>query len=1804
MNEENVTDDAITREETRKPRVKKIKLLTKSPSGEDVALKHIVKHFRDTLEWHHRGSIPLEDGKRHWTIDLDSPLSIWTKDHNQEWVDQFRPMEPGKDSPLCQRCDAFNHCRNPFIKPWGSQDPLITVVYEYISLAEDSRGEGGGGMSAQLMDTLSIVAQKLKFPFDRIRWLPLTRCRMSKDHKMVAKSKANYCGLYAVQDIMMYPPTILMPIGSVCLGYFSYKSNAQDWGGKVMTYRGWPDDWLMEAKYSRPVDDKKRGHPIFGQQDTEFKTTLFPLQTLGIVKATQNQQIMSAWLKSAAKAMRMAMEGIRPKEYILPHYRLTKDPDEVITALQWLINNPGTLVAFDTETTGLKAFAEGMGAVFVMLRWQDTTGPQAIGFPWDWPESPMKPHLARVAPHLNKALESSVIVGHNLSFDALFAHTNFEGSDLDKLADACVYDTWHEAFVLRQARGSLSLDMMASQHVPELSGYDEDFTILIALYPELLDPEDGGHYAKCPEEFWDTHFKSYVMGDVEVTYKTHGVMREKLSECKSYRIPLAHPERRGEFRHYTTMSRQQVYDKVVSPAARALIKMMGRGLKVDLKELSFQEEMFPQLIFEARKKLREITPEVLEWCEHMEASEPGWFLDLESKDHLREILYNKMRMPIKAITAAGLQKIKDGHFYVDDINDILGPIDKAERAIRKISRDDKDFSEKWKDLLKFIAIDKFSLNGLSAENPRIRPLLEYRSIFKQYASYIRTIRNITTKGIDKKARTKGQHLARDGMVHAQFLITGTRSGRLSCVDGSTLLKILKSDGQVELVEIKDVDPTQHVSIMTHRGRWRPITAKFFKGYEDMFSVKSKSGRQIICTNKHRFLTPSGWKHLKDLGVGSKLSCDSSFKLDALTMGDGQGGRDQIPGRGHNDSRIDQVRFQPENSASNVGPLSFRAWGADGTVISESPINEALWKSKWFPAPNDNHSREGVEVLHRERPEHRHDGQEVWNHVASCAAKPPSVEFDSQSMVIQSTSRPDPRPTREAVCIQSTCSGGMENKRREQGKVCARDVQMLYVGSHDITLDSRLGQQCISVIVEERAEKDSINLLVHKPTRDDSGLGSGGQQHSVCSSSKHLKQNGGRLCHHRHQRGGRGGWTLSYEGGRHEDGQPDEAAWAKGPAFFTPRDEEQHPASHGENIEVDTITEISPVGIRSVWDIQVDEDHSYTAHGFINHNSRDPNLQQLPARGQVKRIYVSRFGDQGCLYQGDLSQIELRLIAAACGDEAMVDAYVKGIDLHSLTMSKIFRMPYAHCVKDHVSALQKAGKDKEAKECEMKRKIAKCVDPLTIVSVDGQVMRMGDIHSGREEDTFYPISHRTIQGPQGPVPLKHFYSNGVKRRLLVCSKRGLVVCSENHPLLMADGTLRKAKDIKKWDVMAEPVPMPGHTINPQVPFNPVGLDHVGQPEKIHVNTDLAYLLGTELGRQRSLKLPNWLFNATDDIKINFLAGWFDTDGSCRQGSLCGCTKSWTLAQDISVLLHSLGMQFSVSPGLNKTHDGWYYRVIVSLHDTWSVFKSVLRHPGKRDRIRPPRGSRHAKPNLCMGVIELDPGHVVDVEVDTPEHLFVTNNLCSRNTINFLTGYGGGAQGLQATLAQDGVYKTLEECEAFLEAFFDSYPALRRYLAFYKGFIEKNGVAVSMLGRVRIFEEVGSEDKGLVSKALRAGCNHLIQATASDMMLCCICAIESLMRDAGLKSILISTVHDSLLIDCIREELPAVHEIVMGVFTRIPEVLETWLGDEVDLSWTRVVPYDGDSEVGKNYLDMVKLSHHGNDWADIFKRIDEE
>jgi DNA polymerase I-like protein with 3'-5' exonuclease and polymerase domains len=1041
-------------------------------TGQLISLKGVAKVHRDVLVYHH-GTHPYPPKGVATAIDVEAPLA--RGDLLQE---RDATLQPGPRSPICLRC-GLDQCgaKHPYFKPTGPASPLITIVLESVSPKEDARGElASDGVAAFMAKIIDGMAKDTGVSSSQVRWSPLTRCAARQGKRPNYQSKGNHCRAHLVQDLLDHPPRLIIPVGSTALGMLSHKSSAQDWGGRLLTYRGWPDDWLTDPAFALPRPDPRRpdatvvGHPLFGPIPNT-RIPMVPLQSPRIIYGSQNPQVILRWKRQLRHAIDLAISGVKAATYTRPWYRVTEDPDEIEAALRGLTEHPGTLVAYDTETTGLLPWAEGAAIVFMMFRWERDGQPRSIGFPWDFGPSethpsgsPILPHIPRLAPVVVEALRSSVVVGHNITFDALFTVANVPGADIESIIPSMRYDTWHMCYTMRQQRGSLGLEVIAYDYAPDLAGYEEDMTLLIELHRDLLHPGEGkgGHYANCPRDKWESHLVPYVMGDVEVAMAAQRQVQRRLEELKSYKIPLAHPGERGRFRLFRPMTRAEVYQHTISPAARLLMKMMARGMKIDLGELANQEDLFPKKLLEAREQLRQSNSKIVEWCRQQEATEPNWVFDLEKTDVLRDLLFHVLQFPVERLTDAGVK------IYGEEMD---GTIPQAE-------------------LLKYAKVDKFTLNRMAVTNPSIRPLLEYRKLFKQYSAYVRPMRNAYFEGLDKKARDKHPNISRDGYVHAQFLLTGTRSGRLS--------------------------------------------------------------------------------------------------------------------------------------------------------------------------------------------------------------------------------------------------------------------------------------------------------------------------------------------------------------------------------------------------------------------------------------SASPNLQQLTRDSVVKRLYISRFGERGYLYQGDLSQIELRLIAAACGDESMVGAYVKGIDLHSLTMSRIFKLPYEECTKDHQMWLQKQGRDKDAKQHELRRKIGK-------------------------------------------------------------------------------------------------------------------------------------------------------------------------------------------------------------------------------------------------------------------------------------------------SLNFLTGYGGGAYGFQAMLANDAVYYEIEECEHFLNSFFDSYPSLREYLAYYKRFIADTGVAVSISGRVRVFEEVFSDSSEFISKALRAGCNHLIQATASDMMLICMGAIEGLMRQEGMESILVSTVHDSLVIDAVREELPAIHELVMWVFNNIPEVLRQWLGPEADLSWL-IVPFSGDCAVGRNYLDTRNLPAVNVDWDEVLSAID--
>lgn len=74
---------------------------------------------------------------------------------------------------------------------------------------------------------------------------------------------------------------------------------------------------------------------------------------------------------------------------------------------------------------------------------------------------------------------------------------------------------------------------------------------------------------------------------------------------------------------------------------------------------------------------------------------------------------------------------------------------------------------------------------------------------------------------------------------------------------------------------------------------------------------------------------------------------------------------------------------------------------------------------------------------------------------------------------------------------------------------------------------------------------------------------------------------------------------------------------------------------------------------------------------------EPNLQNIPVRQdigrQFRRVFTKSHED-GILVGADYSQVELRVMAHLSGDSALIDSFEQHSDIHTMTASRVFRVP--------------------------------------------------------------------------------------------------------------------------------------------------------------------------------------------------------------------------------------------------------------------------------------------------------------------------------------------------------------------------------------------------------------------------------------------------------------------------------------------------------------------------------------------------
>ena len=85
------------------------------------------------------------------------------------------------------------------------------------------------------------------------------------------------------------------------------------------------------------------------------------------------------------------------------------------------------------------------------------------------------------------------------------------------------------------------------------------------------------------------------------------------------------------------------------------------------------------------------------------------------------------------------------------------------------------------------------------------------------------------------------------------------------------------------------------------------------------------------------------------------------------------------------------------------------------------------------------------------------------------------------------------------------------------------------------------------------------------------------------------------------------------------------------------------------------------------------------------SSSNPNLQNIPIRteegNKIRAAFCAKDKENSLILSADYSQIELRLLAHVSGDTNLVEAFKSGVDVHTVTASKVFGVEIGDVTKD-------------------------------------------------------------------------------------------------------------------------------------------------------------------------------------------------------------------------------------------------------------------------------------------------------------------------------------------------------------------------------------------------------------------------------------------------------------------------------------------------------------------------------------------
>ncbi len=734
--------------------------------------------------------------------------------------------------------------------------------------------------------------------------------------------------------------------------------------------------------------------------------------------------------------------------------------------------------------------------------------------------------------------------------------------------------------------------------------------------------------------------------------------------------------------------------------------------------------------------------------------------------------------------------------------------------------------------------------------------------------------------------------------------------------------------------------------------------------------------------------------------------------------------------------------------------------------------------------------------------------------------------------------------------------------------------------------------------------------------------------------------------------------------------------------------------------------------------------SYNINGAVT-GRHSSGFHTLPKKSDIKRLYSTRWKNEGGLIACfDYSQLELRVIASLANEPAWIEAFKHGIDVHTATAAKMFRIPVEEVKSDQRKAAKAClGKNsfvltdrgfirpnnltpdltlttRESKSQQWGMVVDSEADTLTVEFDNGIIEEYRPDHrlqvwNGSEcewkevrdltsqDEVISVIGQLTKPNSGLCVDLGDYYSQ--KR----CKHNHKVVLDDDwyyfFGLYLGDGSIT-SKYGTEGQVIGGAIKL---VVNN---FTSNRITSLFDREEIHYSVD--YSKDCDRGYTYSVlsvfslglySLLNTLFPYKDisdtvmsDIGksgiLNLLAGLMDSDGTSSQGLKCFKNTNESLVRKVALLSHAVGIPTRLNcykAGITLNGVRSYFGItgieykkcyelnfheldvcipVMTPYKSWNtrkkyrgfhvnpefsetVYKNVLEAEGGYSRsnkaiytwdnirrsksvvtpVTPYLDLTGLRSNMYMTKVRSKKETRSEIYViQTEAGHYISSCLISHNC-NFGLVYGISDAGLAENI---GV--SLSEATKLKKAVFAECTGLDSWFAERHRYVDEHHSITTVFGRVIPIDMKTMWNQTDVEANHRRAVNYSVQSPGSDLVTDSIVRIYNNIKKRGLKSILIGSVHDSILFDIYPGELPKIVKIVkyacetenmrMYPWLKCPIVVDATIG----MSWGGGIDFkinyeeDGMVFTGeglrKDFLSIVRSGEGVYDWS--YEVLEEE